>query len=97
MPHFDRRRFLQTGSLLLAGGYASNLWGDEVKAAPAFAEKPSFDPTALFLTWQQDPTTTMTIQWIGDEQQAADRPIWYAQAGSNEWRQATRRDRSPTR
>ncbi len=88
MPQFDRRRFLQTGSLLLAGGYAGMLWGDEVTAAPAFAEKPSFEPTALFLTWQRDPTTTMTIQWIGDERQAADHPIWYAPAGnSKEWRQ----------
>ncbi|MFA9478119.1 fibronectin type III domain-containing protein [Phycisphaerales bacterium AB-hyl4] len=28
---------------------------------PAHAEP--FDPPALYLTWQQDPTTTMTVQW----------------------------------
>ena len=53
---------------------------------PAFAEKPTFEPTALFLTWQRDPTTTMTVQWIGTEQEAADRPIWYVKAGTKEWR-----------
>ncbi len=83
---FDRRRFLQTGSLLLASGYARSLWGQEVLPPPKFAETPSFEPTALFLTWQQDPTTTMTVQWVGTEQQAADRPVWFAKAGSNEWR-----------
>jgi len=83
---FDRRRFLQAGSLLLAGGYARSLWGDEVLPPPKFAESPTFEPTALFLTWQQDPTTTMTVQWIGTEQQAADRPVWFAKVGSNEWR-----------
>ncbi len=87
MSHFDRRRFLQAGSLLLAGGYAGRMFGDEVAAAPAFAQTPSFEPTALFLTWQRDPTTTMTIQWIGSEADAASRPIWYSKTGSKEWRQ----------
>ncbi len=87
MSLFDRRRFLQTSSLILAGGYAHSLFGDEPVPAPAFAKEPKFEPGALFLTWQQDPTTTMTIQWIGLDNEVADRPIWYSKAGSNQWRQ----------
>ncbi|HEY1602244.1 MAG TPA: metallophosphoesterase family protein [Pirellulales bacterium] len=87
MPNFDRRRFLQAGSLLLAGGYVQIAFGDDAGPAPAFAAQPTFEPTALFLTWQRDPTTSMTMQWIGSEKEGADRPIWFSQAGSNLWRQ----------
>ena len=86
MPTFDRRSFLQAGSLLLAGGYTRSLFGDEVVATPVFAAQPTFEPTALFLTWQRDPTTTMTVQWIGSEQEGAARPIWFSKAGSGQWR-----------
>jgi acid phosphatase type 7 len=27
------------------------------------SDKPFFDPVGIYLTWQQDPTTTMTIDW----------------------------------
>jgi hypothetical protein len=86
MLALPRRRFLQSTSLLLAGGYARSLFGDEVLETPAFAEQPSFEPAALFLTWQRDPTTTMTIQWVGAEKDAEHRPIWYAKDGTNAWR-----------
>lgn len=29
------------------------------------AEDAAFQPATLFLTWQRDPTTTMTVQWVG--------------------------------
>lgn len=86
MIHLDRRLFLQSSSLLVAGGYARALFGDDASPAPAFAVEPSYDPTALFLTWQHDPTTTMTVQWLGAAQDAVDRPIWYSKEGSQAWK-----------
>jgi hypothetical protein len=86
MTDLSRRRFLQSTSLLVAGGYAGRLFGADTIAPPTFAEKPTFEPTALFLTWQRDPTTTMTVQWVGDEKDAADRPIYFAKVGSDAWR-----------
>ena len=32
--------------------------------AYAYAAEPSSDSPSIYLTWQRDPTTTMTIQWI---------------------------------
>lgn len=87
MNNFNRRRFLQATSFALAGGYAKYTFGDTPQARPTFAELPTFRPTALFLTWQRDPTTTMTIQWIGAEPDGLQRPVWYAKKGSEEWRQ----------
>jgi hypothetical protein len=83
----NRRRFLQSSSLLLAGGYARTLLGAGPVEKPGFAAEPTFEPTALFCTWQQDPTTTMTIQWIGEQSDADQRPLWYSKANTNEWRQ----------
>jgi hypothetical protein len=87
---FDRRRrhFLQAASALVGGGLYRPLDGNEVVEPPSFDEKPVFEPQGLFLTWQRDPTTTMTIQWIGKEAEGTARPIWYAPEGSMEWRQA---------
>ncbi len=84
MHFIDRRRFLQSSSLALAAGYSRALFAAE---SPKFAEQPSFDPQALFLTWQRDPTTTMTIQWIGREEEGAGRPIWFARTGADDWAQ----------
>ena len=80
----NRRRFLQSSSLLVLGGYARGLLAAD---RPEFAAEPTFEPTALFCTWQRDPTTTMTVQWIGESGDADQRPIWYAQEKSDEWRQ----------
>jgi acid phosphatase type 7 len=85
MFDLSRRGFLQSASLLVGGAYGHSLFADRVQAAPLFANKPSFEPAALFLTWQRDPTTTMTIQWIGGEKDAATRPIWYAKDGTHLW------------
>ncbi len=86
MHPFDRRKFLQSTSLLLAGGYASVVFGDDALPAPSFAKDPTYDPRALFLTWQRDPTTTMTVQWLGSERDSVERPIWFARQGSDAWR-----------
>jgi len=73
MPSFDRRTFI--GASLLTA--ASAPWSS---AAPVPTVKPTedfpFQPATLFLTWQRDPTTTMTIQWIGSVGETADDSIY---------------------
>jgi hypothetical protein len=70
MPLADRRAFL--GSSL--GGIVTALsFGSSVSAQGADATRPAnvlrkiAGPDTLFLTWQRDPTTTMTIQWVDPE------------------------------
>ena len=86
MSELDRRRFLQSASLVVAGGYADFVFGKTPSVAPKFLERSTFEPTALFLTWQRDPTTTMTVQWIGSEADGKKRPVWYAKKGTQQWR-----------
>src|SRR5262245_43651464 len=38
----------------------------------------TLQPDTLFLTWQRDPTTTMTIQWVGTRGETADSYVYYA-------------------
>ena len=87
MVDLKRRQLLKAASALLGSAYAGPLWAAGA-VAPSFADKPSFNPQALFLTWQRDPTTTMTIQWIGSREEGAQRPIWYAKQDSLDWHQA---------
>jgi hypothetical protein len=42
---------------------------------------------SLFLTWQQDPTTTMTIQWVGKEPPAGG-TLRYSSLARDEWKTA---------
>jgi hypothetical protein len=86
MLDLSRRRFLQATSAVLAGGTAPLLWGDD--NLPTFAPVPTFNPEVVLLTWQRDPTSTMTIQWIGKEEEGRDRPIWFSRQGSMEWKQS---------
>src|SRR5213595_1179712 len=89
MSVLDRRHFL--GSSI--GGLAALSFGpalvaqEQKKPKEKVAKAPppvSQDPLAsLFLTWQQDPTTTMTIQWVGTAS-AAD--IRVAPLGATDWR-----------
>jgi len=41
---------------------------------------PAIEPKTLFLTWQRDPTTTMTVQWIGTLADTPDARVYYAPA-----------------
>jgi len=86
MLHVDRRRFLQSTSMLVAGGVARGLWAADADTAPTFAKEPTYDPFGLFLTWQRDPTTTMTVQWVGAAGEAGGRPVWYAKHSGGLWR-----------
>ncbi len=56
-------------------------------AVPAGAEE-GFDPEALLLTWQRDPTTTMTIDWHTPEGDTEDRMLEYRHLDAEQWRRA---------
>jgi hypothetical protein len=60
MSAVDRRSFLGTSVRSLAAA---------LSAGPALLANATEDvrlrPDTLFLTWQRDPTTTMTVQWVG--------------------------------
>jgi hypothetical protein len=66
-----RRSFLSSalGGLAAACSFGPGLQAQIVETkAEAKSPAPSRpDPDTLFLTWQRDPTTTMTIQWVGPE------------------------------
>ncbi|HEY2784718.1 MAG TPA: metallophosphoesterase family protein [Fimbriiglobus sp.] len=67
----DRRDFLGFSFETLAAALASgpSLLVPDRRPKP---DKPgAFDPDTLFLTWQRDPCTTMTVQWIGTAADAA--------------------------
>jgi hypothetical protein len=57
------RRPLALTALLLA-----TLAAGHAQPAPAAAPAPPAPPEALYLTWQHDPVTTMTIHWLTDWQ-----------------------------
>ena len=72
----SRRGFL--GASLAAFTGAHVLGQDPSPTVPATGvEDVPFQPNTLFLTWQRDPTTTMTIQWIGTMGETADTRICY--------------------
>src|SRR5947209_4780341 len=77
MPAFSRRAFLSTS---LAGFSAGHLLGADVKSDEELKipDDPTFQPTTLFLTWQRDPTTTMTVQWIGTRGETADTNVYFS-------------------
>jgi hypothetical protein len=54
----SRRGFLATSLMGLASGQCL---AQGPAAVPT--EDFPFRPSTLFLTWQRDPTTTMTVQW----------------------------------
>lgn len=54
------------------------------------AKAEPFDPPAVYLTWQQDPTSTMTIQWHTDgsdddvvQYRRLDEQVWHTAKGSH--------------
>jgi hypothetical protein len=73
----SRRLFLGSS---LAGLASGRVFGAD--PLPKVIEDTLFQPATLFLTWQRDPTTTMTIQWIGTRGETADTKIAYAPVGS---------------
>lgn len=61
------------------------LWALTPVLSPAASE--TFDPPALYLTWQRDPTTTMTVLWQTVDE--AKTELYFRPAGStNGWQAA---------
>jgi hypothetical protein len=53
-----------------------------VSAGAALAQN---DVIGLFLSWQRDPTTTITVNWVNLYEHTPAR-VWYRPAGTQEWR-----------
>jgi hypothetical protein len=48
-------------------------------------DDPAFQPSTLFLTWQRDPTTTMTVQWVAARGETAKTDVAYSKLHAKEW------------
>ena len=71
MWELSRRSFFAAG---LAGLAAPHTFAQ----TPAVSsEEFAFQPSTLFLTWHRDPTTTMTVQWIGTIGETLDTKVYY--------------------
>lgn len=79
----DRRQFLSLAGLATSLGGMGHLLAQVPLNAVKDDEK-RFKPDTLFLTWQQDPTTTMTIQWIGKAKQVDEPTILYRDRGKGD-------------
>lgn len=77
----SRRLFLGSS---LAGLGAACCFGNETLLAKSSDESP-FRPDTLFLTWQHDPTTTMTVQWVGALDETTDTTVYYASLRNLRW------------
>ncbi|MFN7140391.1 MAG: fibronectin type III domain-containing protein [Limisphaerales bacterium] len=64
-----RRTFLTLFALLLAAGHFARAETDLV---------------GLYLTWQRDPTTTMTVNWVNLYEESS-KTVWYRQSGTDKW------------
>lgn len=82
MSEWSRRDFLAASLGVLA---APPLFAESEPADAITPEnRERFAPDTLFLTWQRDPTTTITIQWIGPEC-ADDLTVQYASLNDRVW------------
>src|SRR5579859_2500891 len=77
MTNTSRRSFLGAS---LAAFSSIPAFGQEKLTEPLVKvpDDPAFQPATLFLTWQRDPTTTMTVQWIGAVGETSDTKVTYA-------------------
>src|SRR5437764_155686 len=92
MPSFSRRAFLGSAVAGLAGArlLGANKPADSVQAqldelARKLTDDPAFQPSTLFLTWQRDPTTTMTVQWVGARGETSDTNVYYTAEQIGPW------------
>jgi hypothetical protein len=98
MERLDRRAFLggTLGGMALTLGSGTLLLGeDRQKPAKRTSsdKRSTFKPDTLFLTWQRDPTTTMTVQWVGKPSETDSTDVSFAPQGQTVWRVATPRER----
>src|SRR5262245_58591200 len=84
MPSFSRRAFLGATLASLATG---RLLGQDKTATPApkLFDDAAFQPSTLLLTWQREPSTTMTVQWVGAAGETADTKVYYSEPPCDCW------------
>ncbi len=90
MWQFNRRLFIGSSVAAVAGMQASSslLPAEEAqKKVPDIKIDKRSGPNTLFLTWQSDPCTTMTIQWLGAATKA-DVAIRYSEIAETTWKTA---------
>ncbi len=80
----SRRAFLGTS---LAGLATGRLLGQDkiTETIAKLSDDAAFQPGTLFLTWQRDPTTTMTVQWVGVTGETADTRVSYTPVRGDSW------------
>ncbi|HEV3449410.1 MAG TPA: fibronectin type III domain-containing protein [Gemmataceae bacterium] len=81
----SRRAFLGTALAGLASGRLLSAADGPSTPVGKVPDDPPFQPSTLFLTWQRDPTTTMTVQWIGAVGETSDTRISYAPLKTTCW------------
>src|SRR5687768_4097235 len=79
----SRRQFLTASAASIGALAAGRLLGAEKKDKTS--DGPLFAPTTLFLTWQRDPTTTMTVQWIGTMGETRDTTVTFTKDPEGAW------------
>ena len=77
MNALDRRGFFASTLGLSAALSSQGMAADPKRELAPMPRRFVNRPDNLFLTWEQDPTTTMTIQWVGKEDPTADTTIRY--------------------
>src|SRR4051794_17491835 len=80
----SRRAFLGASFAGLASGRVPGA-DKPAQTAVKTLEDPAFQPSTLFLTWQRDPTTTMTVQWVGTVGETADTRVYYSPGALGPW------------
>jgi acid phosphatase type 7 len=82
---FSRRVFLGTSLTALAAG---RILGADDSGEPVtkLTDDLPFRPDTLFLTWQRDPTTTMTVQWVAALGEATNTTVYYAPLRDLHWK-----------
>jgi len=71
----SRRTFLGASFVGLASSPFFAADNPIAEVIPRAFDDAAFAPSTLFLTWQRDPTTTMTIQWVGTTGETSDTTI----------------------
>ena len=78
--HSSRRSFLGAS---IAGLASTSVFGAD--SVSTLFDDAAFQPSTLFLTWQRDPTTTMTVQWVGTVGETSDTTVRYWPDKSFTW------------
>jgi acid phosphatase type 7 len=94
----SRRAFLGTS---IAGLTCPQIFAQapakSANPTPTERDEFAFQPSTLFLTWQRDPTTTMTVQWVGTAGETSDTKIYYTSTNPAFWPFNTRVEPTKTK